>query len=306
MSKRSPFPEGREFAFTILDDTDDTTVENGRPIYDMLQHLGLRTNKTVWALDTPPDEQGPYFAAQTLQDPEYLEWVRELASAGFEIAFHNASMGSSLRGKTIEALGVIAAEFPGMPRLHCNHGQNRENLHWGPPRYSSPELSTALRLVSRLAGGARYEGHVQDSPYYWEDVAAERIAYVRRFTFMKLDCGRIRPGRPYFDSQKPDVRCWFNTADAANVDAFRSLVTRESIDELHAAKSWSIVSTHLGKGFCRDGRVDPEVERVLEYLAALRGWYVPASELLDYLAAETSLWAPPPLRTQDDGIRPCT
>ena len=40
------------------------------------------------------------------------------------------------------------------------------------------------------------------------------------------------------------------------------------------------------RGFVGTDRVDPDVERVLEYVAALPGWYVPASELLDYLAAE--------------------
>ena len=44
------FPEGRKFAFTILDDTDDATVENVRPVYDLLTELGFRTTKTVWPL----------------------------------------------------------------------------------------------------------------------------------------------------------------------------------------------------------------------------------------------------------------
>ena len=173
-----------------------------------------------------------------------------MATAGFEIAFHNASMGSSVRERTREALALIATEFPGMPRVHCNHGENRENIHWGPARYSSPELSTALGLASRLSGRRPFEGHVQDSPYYCEDFVSESIDYVRRFTFLRLDCGRIPPGRPYLDSRKPNVGCWFNTADAATAEVFKSLVTRKAIDALHASNSWCIVSTHLGQGYC--------------------------------------------------------
>jgi hypothetical protein len=277
------FPGGHEFAFTILDDTDDTTVDNGRPIYDLLRDLGFRTTKTVWALDSPPELKGPYFAAETLQDPLYLEWVHELADAGFEIAFHNASMGSATRDRTIEALELIHSQFPGMPRLHCNHGQNSENLHWGPARYSSSELRLAFRAVARVSGGRTYEGHLPHSPFYWGDVAAARLDFIRRFAFRRLDCGRIPPGAPYIDPRTPEVPCWFNTADAPNAQAFKKLVTKNRIDALRAARSWSVVSTHLGKGFCRDGQVDGEVRTILEYISRRGGWYVPVSELLDHL-----------------------
>lgn len=281
--RRSAFPGGHHFAFTILDDTDDTTVANGKPVYDLLARLGLRTTKTVWALNSPPELQGPYFAAETLENEEYLAWVRQLANSGFEIAFHNASMGSSRRERTVEALAVFDREFPGMPRLHCNHGQNRENLHWGADRYSAAELTWAYRLASRLGGGPPYEGHRPDSPYYWGDIAAARIAYVRRFAFAQLNCAAIRPGGLYFDPRKPDVPLWFNTADAPDAASFKRLVTKSAVDTLHAAGGWCIVSTHLGKGFARDGRVDLDVQRILEYVASLPGWFVPASELLDHL-----------------------
>ena len=90
MRNKTIYPSNAEFAFTILDDTDDTTVNNGRPVYDLLSELGLRTTKTVWAFDTPEENRGPYFAGETLSSPRYLEWVHQLADKGFEIAFHNA------------------------------------------------------------------------------------------------------------------------------------------------------------------------------------------------------------------------
>ena len=111
MRNNLAYPSGAEFAFTILDDTDDTTVANGRPVYDFLYDLGLRTTKTVWAFDTTPENRGPYFAGETLSSPEYLEWVHELAANDFEIAFHNATMGSSLRKDTIRAFDLIKNEF---------------------------------------------------------------------------------------------------------------------------------------------------------------------------------------------------
>lgn len=277
------FPDGASFAFTLLDDTDDTTLENGRPIYSLLAQLGFRTTKTVWPLDTPPGEQGPYFAGETLQRPGYLSWVRKLAAQGFEIAFHNASMGSSRREKTLRALDFLEREVPGSLTLHCNHGQNRENLYWGRTRYGNPVLSRAYSLSMSLRGIPPMEGHVPDSDYFWGDVAHERFRYVRAFAYPRLDCSRIPPGRPFFDPEKPYVRRWFNTADAPDVEAFRRLLSRSAIDSLAAAGGWAVVSTHMGKGFCTGGRVDGEVEEILRYIASLNGWFVPVTELLDHL-----------------------
>ena len=45
---RIEFPGDRRFAFTILDDTDDSTLENVRPVYERLRDLGFRTT-TPWA-----------------------------------------------------------------------------------------------------------------------------------------------------------------------------------------------------------------------------------------------------------------
>ena len=277
------FPDGKKFAFTILDDTDDTTLLNGRPIYSLLDELDIRITKTVWALDTPPEEQGPYFAAETLQSPQYLEWVHELADQGFEIAFHNASMGSSIRERTIEALDLLSREFNQSPILHCNHGQNKENLYWGTNRYSNILFSGFARMYSIFAKNPVFEGHIENSPYFWGDIALKNISYVRAFAFNRLDCGKIPPGVPFHDPRKPYVRRWFNTADVPDAQGFKKIITRESINSLYESRSWCILSTHLGKGYCSDGVVDPEIEATFRYIATLPGWYVPVSVLLDYL-----------------------
>ena len=46
------WPDGKLFAFSIIDDTDLSTLENVRPVYDYISELGLRTTKTVWMLPT--------------------------------------------------------------------------------------------------------------------------------------------------------------------------------------------------------------------------------------------------------------
>ena len=279
----SRFPGGAKFAFTILDDTDDATVGNVRPIYELLRNLGMLVTKTAWPLDCPPERQGPFFAASTLQDRAYREFVKELVEGGFELGFHNATMGSSTREDTLEGLSFLEAELGVTPVVHANHGQNRENLYWGPERYRSRVLRLPVALLANLLGRPPYEGEVEGSPYFWGDVAHDRLRYVRSFAFTRLDTGRIPPGSPYSDPTTPWVNLWFNTSDAPDARAFKRLVTEEGIDQLRARGSYTIISTHLGKGFVRDGRVDARVEELLRHVASLDGWFVPVSTLLDRL-----------------------
>ena len=290
------YPSGAEFAFTILDDTDDTTVANGKPVYNLLSELGLRTTKTVWAFDTPPENRGPYFAGETLSSPEYLEWTRELAADGFEIAFHNATMGSSVRRDTLRALDIIENEFGQPVRLHCNHGQNRENLYWGADRYSSPTIKSVFNSLANYRSYPTFEGDKPESPYYWADVAAERLSFIRAFAFRRLNGLLIPPGRPFRDPTKQWDPVFFNTADAPDIRYFNKLVTPAAIDRLRERKGWAIISTHLGKGFYWKNRLDPEFIRSIEYLASLPGWFVPVSQLLDFLKEKTG--APPLSRVE--------
>lgn len=286
MKNNLTYPSGAEFAFTILDDTDDTTVANGRPVYDLLNELGFRTTKTVWSFDTIPENRGPYFAGETLSSPRYLEWVHELAANDFEIAFHNATMGSSPRLDTIKALDFLKSEFQQPVRLHCNHGQNRENLHWGADRYSSYAIKRILAFMTRFRSYPEFEGNNPKSPYYWSDLADERLSYMRAFTFQQLNGALITPGRPFLDTTKQKSTLFFNTTDAPNVLAFNKLVNPSSIDKLREQKGWSIISTHLGKGFYQNNKLDPEFKENMAYLSTLPGWFVPATPLLDFLKKE--------------------
>jgi hypothetical protein len=60
-------------------------------------------------------------------------------------------------------------------------------------------------------------------------------------------------------------------------------VTKRSVDALMRNRGWAIVSTHLGKGFFKNGKIDSEFRETMEYLAGLPGWFVPTSQLLDFL-----------------------
>jgi hypothetical protein len=276
------FPAGNRFAFTILDDTDDATTENVRPIYDLLYELGFRTTKTTWPLGCPEGSR-LFFAAETLEDGEYLAFVRELVERGFEIAFHGATMESSTRERTLRGLEAVRELLGVRPRIHCNHGQNRENLYWGGNRYRSRPLRPLMRMLHKALRRERYEGEDPTSPYFWGDLARAEFDYVRSFAFQHLNTAQVAPGNPYRLRSTPWANAWFVTSDAPDAAAFKRLVTRRSIDALHAAGAYCILSTHLGKRFVKNGRIDPQVEDSLRYMATLPGWFVPVSTLLDEL-----------------------
>jgi hypothetical protein len=275
------FPGGASFAFTILDDTDDSTLENVRPVYDRLRELGLRTTKTVWPLDCPEGSQ-IFYAADTLERAEYLEFVHGLVAAGFDLGLHGATMESSLRQRTQSGLDQMERNFGSIPRVYANHGFNRENLYWGAQRFRTPWLRF---LISRFADQDEdlFQGQTQGSEYFWGDLCERHVEYVRGFTSARLNIERFDPYTPYRLKDTPYVRFWFSTADAPDAESFKRRVTVAGLDELEADGGICILSTHLGKGYARDGRLDPDIDEILRGLAARRGWFVPVAEILDFM-----------------------
>ena len=217
-------PTGKRFAFSILDDTDDSTLENVEPLYAILRDHGFRTTKTAWPLDCPEGSRN-FFAAATLQNKEYLRFVHELVDQGFELAFHGATMESSTRERTLEGLEFLRSEFGRYPRIFCNHGQNRENLYWGAQRFRTPALRALSRVLMREQGGS-YEGDQEESRFFWGDVCRDVIQYVRNFTFERLNLLEVDPDMPYHIASSPYVKHWFSTTDAPDVDAFNRVLSR--------------------------------------------------------------------------------
>jgi len=275
------FPANKTFAFSILDDTDDSTLQNMKPVYDCLREYGFRTTKTVWPIDCPEGSRN-FFAAETLQNKPYLNFVHDLVDDGFELAFHGATMESSRRERTVRALEFLNKEFGSYPRLSCNHGQNKENLYWGTKRLQNFLLRRLFTFASQDTI-YYYSGEIEESEYFWGDLCKQYIKYVRNFTFTQLNMLDVNPQMPYRLRKTKYVNYWFSTTDAPNVHAFNRLLTRKSIDKLEHDGGVCIVSTHLGKGFAKEGNLNSATENVLKYLAKKRGWLVPVSDILDYL-----------------------
>jgi hypothetical protein len=280
LAAKLTFPGGKRFAFTICDDTDMARIESVAPVYRLLEELGLKAAKSVWPLPNTK-EKSVFDPSQTLADPDYCAFIADLRRRGFEITFHGAAMTSSTRAEVLTAFDHYRAAIGEDPRIHTNHAHNRDNLYWGGMRVDDPLLKW---LVTRdHLPRDHYLGHVEGSSYFWGDVCAERVRYVRNLTFQGINLRRINPSMPYHDPARPYVRGWFSASEADSIQEFLDLLRSEHQEQLEREGGVCIVATHLGKKFAVNGAVNPEARRLLTELAGRPGWFPNLSELLDYL-----------------------
>lgn len=273
------WPEGRRFAFTIIDDTDQSTLENITPVYELLADLGLRTTKTVWSLaggeSGDPDDQG-----HSLADEGYRDYVVSLQNRGFEIAMHGAKGGGAKRAEIEHALEVFRGALGDYPAVHVNHASNRDNVYWGEAKFRSQLLRRIYRL---LKGREVFEGELPESEYFWGDLCRQHINYVVDFSFRDVNTLGVNPDMPCFDPDRNYVKAWFQTSDGGTTQTFVELLSPENLDLLEDKGGACLVYTHFGKGFSRDGHVQADVEERLRDIAGRNGWFVPAKELLGFL-----------------------
>lgn len=272
------FPGNKDFAFTIFDDTDLSTVANVQPAYRLLDELGFRTTKSVWPLASDPNGR---YTGQSLQDADYLAFVRGLQQRGFEIALHNVRNTSAMHEEIQHGLEECRRLMGTGPRIHANHSTNADNIYWGPSRFSL--LKPAYRLATAFRSDRRFEGEDPDSRHFWGDVCREQIRYVRNLVFRDINLARINPSMPYHDPAKPWVNAWFSSSDGADVNAFCELISEPNQDRLEQEGGVCIVYTHLACGFVERGLVVQRVAELLRRMSRKNGWFVPAGTLLDFL-----------------------
>jgi hypothetical protein len=271
-------PEGKRFAFTILDDTDLATLEKVKPVYDLLNDLGFRTTKTTWVLPTNKPEDSN--VGETLDDAAYRDWLLQIQGQGFEIASHGARGGISTREEILDAMRIFDSVFGHDPVIHVNHFFNPDNLYWGRQRLTVPPL----RLLYGMHPSTRdFFGQDSTSEYFWGDYVRDNVQYVVSFSFSDLNVLKKNPRMPYHLHQTPYVPWWFHTADGGNVGSFNRLMTPDNLDRLEKEGGVSIVYTHFAAGFVQNGELDSVFVARMTDLSERDGWFVPAGDILDYL-----------------------
>lgn len=270
------WPKGK-FAFTVVDDTDNSTVHNVKPVYDLLRECGLRTTKTVWVY--PPRDN---FSGQCLQDGDYREFIYELREDGFEIALHNVGSGAFTRDEILRGVEEFRELMGFYPTMQINHASNPDNLYWGVERFTGLVSS----LMKLMFGDRRvYQGNNPESEYFWGDVAKKHVKFIRNHTFNGINTLRYDPRMPYRVRHKDKYsNYWFSSSDGHTIEEFNALTDPKNVLKLEEQGGLCIVYTHFASGFVKDsGKVDPIFERNIRFLASRDGWFAPAGEILDYL-----------------------
>ncbi len=272
------WPEGKKFAFTIFDDPDSQRLADGRKVYALLADLGFRTTKAVWPLGPVREPNSP---GDTCADPLYREDAIALQELGFEIGYHNATLHSSTRAETIQALDAFRQYFGHDPVSMANH-YNEEAIYWGPARLSGTRRAI-YNAVTLGRTRNRHFGHVEGHPSFWGDICRERIRYCRNFVFADINTLAECPGMPYHDRDRPYVNAWYAASEGSNVARFTCTVAEAHQDRLESEGGACIMYTHFGHGYVENGEMNSRFRHLMTRLSRKNGWFVPVGTLLDYL-----------------------
>ena len=292
----SPYPDGKNFAFTVTDDPDGTRLEKIKPVYELLTDLGFRTTVAVWVLEATrsngePDVAGDFDYGDTLEREHYRDYIRSLSERGFEIAIHTASGGNDPRQNTELAYAEFRSLVGYYPKIAIMHAENLDNVYWGNRVLNNSVGRWILRSLISKAGHP-FSGDDPASAYYWGDLLKARTRYVRLWGTPHIDTLSFNPSMPYHDPNKPLVNYWFSFSDGNDGSTFGDLVSKENVDELAANRGASVVYAHFANGFVNEGKIDRKFEQGLRYLAGKKdGWFVTTSELLDRLLLMKAVYA---------------
>jgi len=274
------WPDNKNFAFTIFDDTDGANLKDNQLVYGYLNELGFKTTKSVWVKKGDISVEKKY-PGITCDDKDYLHWLLELKKIGFEIGYHNTTHSSSYRQETKKGLEKFKKIFNQLPAVMANHSSNKENIYWGSFRLSEFRRSI-YNILTFFKKNNYYKGHVESSPYFWGDLCKEHITYVRNFVFSNINTLRCCPYMPYRDSSKPFVNYWFASSDGNNVKKFNKCISDINQDRLEKEGGACIMYTHFSDGFCKNGKLSEEFKIQMERLSKKNGWFVPVSTLLKF------------------------
>ena len=275
------WPEGKTFAFTIFDDPDKQTLEEGERVYGLLGDLGLRTTRGVWpgpAIRTPNSD------GETCDHADYRAHTQSLQAAGFEVGYHNTTKHSSTRQETIRGLDAFERYFGQPPRAMANH-YNAEAIYWGPARVSgSVRRAYSIATLGRTSG--QHFGDTEGHELFWGDVCRDRIEYCRNFVYRDINTLAVCPWMPYHDPQRPFVNAWYASSEGSNCSRFIDTLTEANQDRLEEEGGACIMYTHFGHGYVDDRSLNGRFRELMTRLSRKNGWFVPVSTLLDYLRAE--------------------
>lgn len=279
MSNRIQWPDAKDFAFTVFDDTDHASLENVKEVYCFLVDHGFQTTKSVWPVR---GSRQPLNGGATCEDREYLEWLYSLQRSGFEIGYHMATFHSSNRKETIHGIEKFAELFGKYPASMANHSGCEENIYWGSSRLTGVH-QFVYNLVTQYRYNKKYRGHIEGDCFFWGDICREKVKYVRNFVFPDINTLKACPIMPYHDPHRPYVNYWFASSEGPVLQSFNTCIAEQNQDRLEEEGGACIMYTHLACGFYESDRINARFKSLMKRLSKKNGWFVPVTTLLDYL-----------------------
>jgi len=266
------WPDGKKFAFTIIDDTDYSSVANTKPVYELLIKCGISATKTVWVYPSRDRDTG-----SCLLDKSYLKFIKYLMQEGIEIAVHNVGSGEFTRDEIKAGLEKFKELLGFYPRIQINHAADPDNIYWGYKRFVPP--------LSWFMWYKKSYGEDPNSKYFWGDLNKEHVQYIRNRVFNGINTQKYDSKMPYrVSSTDKYSNYWFSSSDGHTVEEFNSLLKEKNINLLERDGGFCVVYTHFSYGFVdKNGQLDKQFEESILRLSSKNGWFVPAGRLLDFL-----------------------
>ena len=282
----SYWPHNKKFAFSILDDTDCSTLQNAPVVYDYLLQHNIRTTKSVWMFDGEIRDDNKHIVGETCHSNSYLKWVLKLKEQGFEIAYHSTSFSKSTRERVIEGLDAFKSIFGEYPNILAQHTDTipNEAIYWGANRVSGIYriIYKAIMFIKREHRNI-FHGESKGNPFYWGDICKERIKFVRNFVYNDINTLKACPMMPYHDPKRPLVNFWFASSEGSNVNSFNACLSEENQQKLENEGGACIMYTHFGNDFVQNGSLNSQFQQLIAKIADRDGWFVPVSDILNYL-----------------------
>jgi hypothetical protein len=285
MSIKINWPEGKSFAFTVFDDADNHLDSNVNNVYSFLNDLNIYTTKSIWP---NKGHNTPICGGLTCEDEGYIDWIHTLQKQGFEIGYHLATYHSSLRDEIYDALEKFKKITGHDPFSMSNHALCKDTIYWGAARLSNPFYQFIYRILN-IHKDKGFSGQIPSSPHFWGDYCRERIKYVRGFTYKDTNTLKVCPFMPYHDSKKEFANYWYASTEGPKVTQFTKAITPDKIDKLEEEGGLCIMYTHFGWDFSVNGKLNPEFQKNMEYLAGKNCWFAPVHTILDYLQEQNGI-----------------